>query len=255
MRPSSPNLRASAPRCADTAIVCPRDYHPRNSCHTSRRGTCPLATGASAGACGQGLSRSHGYRELPRGWSVSKISLPRQCPPARQAFRCLPASRPSCPSGIRSGGQPCHVRHPGPRSATPFGAAPFALWRPYPPGGLGKFRRTNMTAMPGKVACLYAICLSGASPPLLCVSTPESHTFSFLPCHDMTLRDGRYPSFRGLSHLCAGSAAAGPPAKVFGRVGHGEGEPFSQKVSLPATFSPKFSPASNLPASACRFAA
>ena len=135
MRPSSPNLRASAPRCADTAIVCPRDYHPRNSCHTSRRGTCPLATGASAGACGQGLSRSHGYRELPRGWSVSKISLPGQCPPVRQAFRCLPASRPSCPSGIRSGGQPCHVRHPGPRSATPFGAAPFALWRPYPPGG------------------------------------------------------------------------------------------------------------------------
>ena len=161
----------------------------------------------------------------------------RQCPPVRQAFRCLLASCPSCPSGIRSGGQPCHVRHPGPRSATPFGAAPFALWRPYPPGGLGKFRRTNMTAMPGKVACLYAICLSGASPPLLCVSTPESHTFSFLPCHDMTLRDGRYPSFRGLSHLCAGSAAAGPPAKVFGRVGHGEGEPFSKKVSLPASFS------------------
>ena len=138
-------------------------------------------------------SRSHGYRELPRGWSVYKISLPGQCPPVRQAFRCLPASRPSCPSGIRSGGQPCHVRHPGPRSATPFGAAPFALWRPYPPGGLGKFLRTNMTAMPGKVACLYAICLSGASPPLLCVSTPESHTFSFLPCHDMAVRDGRHP--------------------------------------------------------------
>ena len=106
-----------------------------------------------------------GLRAMPRGWSVSKTSLPRQCPPARQAFRCLPASRPSCPSGIRSGGQPCHVRRPGPRSATPFGAAPFALWRPYPPGGLGKFLRTNMTAMPGKVACLYAIvCRSPGSP-------------------------------------------------------------------------------------------
>ena len=116
-------------------------------------------------ACGQGLSRSHGYRELPRGWSVSKISLPRQCPPARQLSSRLPAPRPSCPSGIRSGRQPCHVRRPGPRSATPFGAAPFALWRPYPPGGLGKFLRTNMTAMPGKVACLYAIvCRSPGSP-------------------------------------------------------------------------------------------
>ena len=29
-----------------------------------------------------------------------------------------------------------------------------------------------------------------------------------------------------------------PPAKVFGREGRGEGEPFSKKVSLPASFSP-----------------
>ena len=32
---------------------------------------------------------------------------------------------------------------------------------------------------------------------------------------------------------------AGPPVKVFGRVGHGEGEPFSKKVSLSANFSTK----------------
>ena len=30
---------------------------------------------------------------------------------------------------------------------------------------------------------------------------------------------------------------AGPAAKVFGREGRGEGEPFSKKVSLPASFS------------------
>ena len=64
------------------------------------------------------------------------------------------------------------------------------------------------------------------------VSAPESHNFSFLQCRDMTLRDGRCPSFRGLSHLCAGSAAAGPPVKVFGRVGHGEGEHF-YKIGYP----------------------
>ena len=39
------------------------------------------------------------------------------------------------------------------------------------------------------------------------------------------------------------------PAKVFGRVGCGEGEPFSKKVSLPAGLSP----APNLHRSACSF--
>ena len=38
-----------------------------------------------------------------------------------------------------------------------------------------------------------------------------------------------------------------PPAKVFGRVGHGEGEPFSKKVSLPASFSLFKSPDACLP--------
>ena len=38
-----------------------------------------------------------------------------------------------------------------------------------------------------------------------------------------------------------------PPAKVFGREGRGEGEPFSKKVSLPASFSLFKSPGACLP--------
>ena len=38
-------------------------------------------------------------------------------------------------------------------------------------------------------------------------------------------------------HAQARRQNAGPPAKVFGREGRGEGEPFSKKVSLPASFS------------------
>ena len=165
----------------------------------------------------------------------------RQCPPVRQAFRCLLASCPSCPSGIRSAAQPCHVRHPGPRSATPFGAAPFALWRPYPPGGLGKFRRTNMTAMPGKVACLYAICLSGASPPLLCVSTPESHTFSFLPCHDMAVRDGRHPFLSaGFPIFAQAQRQQARRQKFLEGWGTGRGNLFPKRFPSPQRFPPNF---------------
>ena len=184
MRPSSPNLRASAPRCADTAIVCPRDYHPRNSCHTSRRGTCPLATGASAGACGQGLSRSHGYRELPRGWSVSKISLPANVRLfARLSAASLhPVHLAPAVSGLAA--SPA-------TSGTLALAAPRLLVQLHLPsggrtllGGLGKFLRTNMTAMPGKVACLYAICLSGPGSP--CHMSLPSRAINSASCRAMT---------------------------------------------------------------------
>ena len=155
---------------------------------------------------------------LPQRYQVWRPALPRQAPwpSQRHAFWCS--------------------------SICPLEAVPsWGTWEVPPHKYDGDARQGGMPLCD----CLPQLQLS-----LPYVSAPESHTFSFLPCHDMTLRDGRCPSFRGLSHLCTG-----PPAKVFGRVGHGEGGPFSKKVSLPASFSPKFSPASNFQASAAVLAA
>ena len=48
-------------------------------------------------------------------------------------------------------------------------------------------------------------------------------------------------------HCRAFHPRTGPPTKVFGREGRGEGEPFSKKVSLPASFSSFKSPGVCLP--------
>ena len=59
------------------------------------------------------------------------------------------------------------------------------------------------------------------------LSAPDSH--SFRPRNATALpNDTASPASPKNFHPCAGS-----PVKVFGRVGHGEGEPFSKKVSLP----------------------
>ena len=143
---------------------------------------------------------------LPQRYQVWRPALPRQAPwpSQRHAFWCS--------------------------SICPLEAVPsWGTWEVPPHKYDGDARQGGMP---------LCDCLPQPRLSLPYVSALESRTFRFLPCRDMTLRDGRCPSFRGLSHLCAGSAAAGPPAKVFGRVGHGEGGPFSKKVSLPATFSP-----------------
>ena len=154
--------RASAPRCADTAIVYPRDYHPRNSCHTSRRATRSPLRGASAGACGQGHEVT-GTESCHGDGLFSKDPFPANVRLIVRLSSRLPAPRPILPQRYQVWPPALPRQAPWSSQRHTFGASPRPL-EAVPSWGTGKFLRTHMTAIPGKVARFHAVCAAPARP-------------------------------------------------------------------------------------------
>lgn len=145
----------------------PRDYHPRSSWHTSRRGTYPLATGASAGPAGKGYHEITGTESCHGDGLFSKDPFPANvCLIVRLSSR-LPAPRPILPQRYQVWPPALPRQAPWSSQRHTFGASPRPL-EAVPSWGTGKFLRTHMTAIPGKVARFHAVCAAPAPAVCLC---------------------------------------------------------------------------------------